>query len=378
MGNKRKQYPPARSSEERQQAEAELERLRPGAAAAILQLAVTGLLYGREHQRMNALAASVRKFLEKVEGDPLFSGGFPIAAGQRHGQVKVDAFLPHFEELIGAVGKRAGELREICDKLRRDLEQPAARDAAALWGQPEIAMAAFAAFGPMVRGLADAPVEFKTVELMQIAVALGVDSPKERRVARKSRWENKSRKGNIKKAVASMLTSMELNKVLGLAGLRAMALGTIPAGPFREEIAEIVFGRNEDPLPPVAADARVVVLDHDWTYEHILARLPGYTLPDPLRLILEVPRFVHVTEKTLVEWLRVLTRPPVTLSAFGVVSVEVDVQMKVLMLAQVAAKEGVAVPVEPFGLITDALRWDGAKIERAEFRSSSGASKLLK
>lgn len=341
------------------QAFAALEKSRPGAAAAILQLAATGLLYGREHQRMNRLAGEVRSFLEKVEDDPLFTSKFPLAACQRHGQMKVDAFLPHFEELIGVVGKRASELREICDKLRDDLDQPEAREAATLWGQPEIAMAAFAAFGPMLRGLMDGPVELRTAELMHIALALGVDSPNERRVARKSRWENNSRKANIKKAISSLLLSLDLNKTLGLAGLRAMAVGTIPAGPFRDEIAEAVFGRNEEPLPPIAADARVVVLDHDWTYHHILARLPGYTLPEPLRLILEVPRFVHVTEATLAEWLRVLKVPPVTLSALGVVSMEVDVQKWVLALAKVAAEDGVSIPIKAFGLISDALRWDG-------------------
>lgn len=363
MGNKRKDHPRARSNKERNAAMASLERAYPGASAAILRLAFTGLEYGREHERLKDVAASLRKFLAKVEGDQLFKRRFPGVPPRSPGQLRVDAYRPYLEELIGAVGKQVGALREMCDTLRDDLKRPAARESATLWGQPEIAMAAFAAFGAMTCNKASAPLVFKTAELMDIALALGVDSPSERRLVRKSRWESPSRKASIRKAVKSIEASLALSDDLGAVGLRALAIGTVPAGPFREHIVESEFGRSDEPLPPVGVDARVLVLDHDWTYHHILSRLPGASLPEPMRLIFEVPRYVHVTAATLEEWIRVLVEPPVSLSAFGVVSVEPGVQLKVIHLAKVAAKVGIATPIEPFGLVRDALRWDGKKID---------------
>jgi hypothetical protein len=233
LSNKRKPHPIARPRVVNEAVDAAIQRLRrvhPGEADVMLVFGAVGLYLGQKHKTDVEFAREVRGRLAKIE---TATSGMPElleAAGSGGGIGTREVGLGR---LLGLFTERIREVNRLCGLLRGELSSDAFSKSASLSSQPEVAMAAWASFGPVAVGDRSAPVPLITTTLLDLAMAIGVDSPTEPRISRKSRWENRSRKQNIARMTSALMKGHGSTPD----SLAAQLMDYLPTGSFRDEVA---------------------------------------------------------------------------------------------------------------------------------------------
>jgi hypothetical protein len=205
MPRNRKEHPKPHGSAEKDavyKAVQALQAVHPRNFFFLLFFGAMGLKVGREQKQALKLAADVRRFLTLTRNSKVFTEPFPQMTIDPASEVTAGPatnMMRFYSGLFSAIEDSIATLKSNCEKLLAALDDPAVVDLQTTVNEPEITMAVWAAGGPMVLGITEAPLSLSTADLMNLAVALEVDKPTEPAKARKWRWESKSRRTKIKK-----------------------------------------------------------------------------------------------------------------------------------------------------------------------------------
>lgn len=205
MPRNRKDHPKPHGSAEKDavyKAVQALQAVHPRNFFFLLFFGGMGLKVGKEQKRALKLAADVRRFLTLTKHSKVFTEPFPQMTIEVVSGVTArptTGMMRFYSELFSAIENSIATLKANCEKLLAALDDPAVIDIQTTVNEPEITMAGWAAGGPMVLGITEAPLSLSTADLMNLAIALEVDKPTESAKSRKWRWESKSRRMKIKK-----------------------------------------------------------------------------------------------------------------------------------------------------------------------------------